>query len=329
LPVLIGAINDTKIWFGSYQLQAMTYADIANLSSQYPSGQIIWLETPAALEHIYSIFSIVLYPHNPPTSRDGPQNQTVLNAMRIVALCTTRAIWAPVRLQYTATNIQGSMTSPLQDTGDDESAVVPICIAWANATLPSGVLGFNNTSIVELVSPNPASVSCVDRDCNILQVFDKASVYESMIAGFIAAGMARSSSTSADLLSLSNWSDLNITRWDSLLNPIEDQKNPSNSGEEHDAFKIKMVFTIRALAYTMDGISIKLAVSVLILYSLAATYSMMYALIIGRSSSGLESTAEIITLALYHQVDTLNTTQNSGVTGTKTFKSSQIVFEEK
>jgi hypothetical protein len=260
------------------------YSIPPNLSAMNLSYRIRWLELPPAHFPNASIGAII----------QPPRTLNALADPRPVA-CSIYAGWAPTRINLTQSSeyIQ-SWVPPGTNAFRWPIDWVSITSEWAASLTPP--LSDQNTTV------DAAFYSILNENLDTDQENSSqpAYIHEAVVASLVANGMARNGFDSGILDNPES----------DLPNSLPDQTNRQwLSGSNTNIFAIdppdpgavyplSIVSVVSGLAYTTDGVPIKLAFAVLPLYCIYALSHLLYAAINGISSGSWESIAEITTLAL-------------------------------
>jgi hypothetical protein len=255
-----------------------------SLSAMNSSYRIRWLELPPAHFPNASIGAII----QPPRILDA------LADPRPVA-CSIYAGWAPTRINLTQSSeyIQ-SWVPPGTNAFRWPIDWVSITSEWAASLTPP--LSDQNTTV------DAAFYSILNEnlDTNQENSSQPAYIHEAVLASLVANGMARNGFDSGILDNPesdlpSSLPDETNRQWLSGSNNNIFAIEPTDPGA---VYPLSITSVVSGLAYTTEGIPIKLAFAVLPLYCIYALSHLLYAAISGISSSSWESIAEITTLAL-------------------------------
>lgn len=255
-----------------------------NLSAMNSSYRIRWLELPPAHFPNVSLGAIV----QPPRTLDA------LADPRPVA-CSIYAGWAATRINLTESSeyIQ-SWVPPGTNAFRWPIDWVSITSEWAASLTPP--LSDQNTTV------DAAFYSILNEnlDTNQENSSQPAYIHEAVIASLVANGMARNGFDSGILDNPE--SDLPTSLPDQInrqwLLGSDTNIFDLDPTDPAAVYQFSITSAVSGLAYTTDGIPIKLAFAVLPLYCIYALSHLLYAAITGISSGSWESIAEITALAL-------------------------------
>ena len=206
--------------------------------------------------------------------------------------------WTPTRINLTRSSeyIQ-SWIPPGTNAFKWPIDWVSIKSEWAASLTPS--LSDQNTTV------DAAFYSILNENLDTDQENSShpAYIHEAVLASLVANGMARNGFDSGILDNPEPdipWSlpDQTNRQWLSGSNNNIFAIEPAHPGSVYRLSVVSVVSVVSGLAYTTDGVPIKLAFAALPIYRIYALSHLLYAAISGISSSNWKSIAEITTLAL-------------------------------
>jgi hypothetical protein len=291
-------LDDPEFFYQSNISRSKFWAPIDDGSP----GYILWTDLPPSIYPNTTIGAIVVF------GSAGWDNHFEDPGARHTAACLVSATWGVSTLNTTA-NTNTSTLLVVQSTRFENSwndvqawpqGRVAITHAWADLLAPA-LIGGSGTVAEALIPAFEVPTNIGGQpwlDSSVPQFEDPAPGkpvvpltsrrsynYEIMMAGLFASGMARAG--------IVQYGQNNYAFQNPLLLPSNE------SGTDGvDYYTIKMQVEVVGLAYNLEGVPIKLAIAVLLIYCIFAVVHVCYAAISGVSSNSWDSILELTALAI-------------------------------
>ncbi|KAF2835399.1 hypothetical protein M501DRAFT_999153 [Patellaria atrata CBS 101060] len=311
-------------------------ADVWSMAQRSEGSRFIWEEPEVSSQNNFSVLAIVLFPKNwwplPPSIPQPQFNTTPANGV-VAAACSVRAAWASPAdtiLMSTSEQVLGSVNefsfnhTKWTFTPSSVPSIVHISREWAKR-IPAE--GLNSPSVLRLAW----SLDSIPM------------LSQKIISGLLAGGMAAyfpRRGTNIGATFRTQYTCAQGCRAGTVQIGAGSQYGnfTINNFRSDESFEMGVEVTAAGYAYNMDGVGVKIAISVLALYCAFALGFVCYALISGASSSCWDTVAEVTALALNSERPQVLKNTSTGIRTMATFrapvsvrahedKGLQIIFE--